>query len=103
MAYTFTPWDLWCWRKENGEKQPPIKPTLNEIKDRRFESLSLRQRMLYCIGLRDGFFCQRCGDKYFLALDHIFPQSKGGTDEADNLQILCHSCNSSKGARIGVV
>ena len=29
-------------------------------------------------------------------IDHIFPVSRGGTHEPDNLQCLCRSCNSKK-------
>ena len=32
-----------------------------------------------------------------LTVDHIVPQSKGGTDHLDNLQLLCSACNSTKG------
>ena len=32
-----------------------------------------------------------------LTVDHIVPQSKGGTDHLDNLQLLCGACNSKKG------
>ena len=34
-----------------------------------------------------------------LTVDHIVPQSRGGTDHLDNLQLLCGACNSLKGDR----
>ena len=30
-------------------------------------------------------------------VDHVIPQSKGGADHLDNLQLLCGACNSTKG------
>ena len=50
-------------------------------------------------GIQEG----RCnGCQYFLpyhvlTIDHITPQSRGGTDVKENLQLLCHSCNATKG------
>ncbi len=49
---------------------------------------------------RDGFACVECQATEWLSLDHIFPYSKGGTDEVDNLRVLCRVCNSRKGARL---
>ena len=34
-----------------------------------------------------------------MTIDHIIPQSKGGTDHKENLQLLCHFCNSLKGMK----
>ena len=44
-------------------------------------------------------YCLRCGTKEDLTIDHIIAITNGGSDEWDNLQILCFSCNSSKGNR----
>lgn len=48
---------------------------------------------------RDGFRCAWCGGTEDLTVDHIYPRSLGGAHTEDNLQALCRSCNSSKGAR----
>lgn len=48
---------------------------------------------------RDDFRCRRCGSRRFLTLDHITPRLHGGGGEDTNLQTLCRSCNSKKGAR----
>lgn len=48
---------------------------------------------------RDGYACVYCGSPLNLSLDHIIPQSRGGSHDPDNLCTCCRSCNSSKGAR----
>lgn len=49
---------------------------------------------------RDGGRCVKCGATEKLHIDHVIPVSKGGTSDDDNLQVLCATCNCSKGARI---
>jgi len=46
----------------------------------------------HCNGCRTFFPFQN------FTIDHIVPQSKGGSDHIDNLQLLCNYCNSTKGA-----
>ena len=49
---------------------------------------------------RDGFACVECSSPDDLSLDHIWPWSKGGSDELENLRTLCRPCNSRKGAKV---
>lgn len=49
---------------------------------------------------RDGHACLHCGVTEDLSLDHIYPFSLGGRETFENLQTLCRSCNSRKGARV---
>jgi ATP adenylyltransferase len=46
-----------------------------------------------------SFHCELCGisaDQKALEVDHIVPRNHGGTDDPDNLQALCFSCNAMK-------
>ena len=57
---------------------------------------------------RNGFTCQLCGAdpgdadpfnsnrKVRLHIDHIKPISQGGTDNKNNLRVLCSACNQDK-------
>ncbi len=49
---------------------------------------------------RDGGACVRCHATTDLHFDHIIPLSRGGGDHAENIQLLCRSCNLKKGSRL---
>jgi 5-methylcytosine-specific restriction endonuclease McrA len=51
---------------------------------------------------RDGGRCRQCGNQYEMQYDHIIPVSMGGATTAENLQILCGTCNRRKGAGLTV-
>lgn len=40
--------------------------------------------------------CVYCGKTRNLHIDHIIPQSKGGSDSGENLVLACKKCNTSK-------
>ena len=63
-------------------------PTKKQIKEKLY-----KQQEQKCNG------CGNCFDIYNLEIDHIFPRSKGGEDNIENLQLLCGHCNRVKGDR----
>lgn len=67
---------------QSTDQTPKRKPIPHEIRRAVYE--------------RDKYRCVTCGTHLDLSLDHIVAWSKGGQDDADNLQTLCRSCNSRK-------
>jgi hypothetical protein len=49
---------------------------------------------------RDGGHCVKCGTNQSLEFDHVIPVTMGGANTARNLQLLCETCNRSKGAAL---
>ena len=52
-------------------------------------------------GQQEGV-CNGCRTEFpfrIFEVDHVIPQSRGGTDHLENLQLLCPSCNRIKGDR----
>lgn len=73
------------------------------------ETRTLRQLLMTAVVLRDGTLCHYCQGPTLLTykghpqrrtLDHVLPQSFGGTDDLDNLVLACQSCNSKKGNQV---
>jgi 5-methylcytosine-specific restriction endonuclease McrA len=69
-----------------------------EEQKRKRLSKSRRER----IWERDRGRCYNCGRKVPLGwahIDHITPLSRGGSNDDDNLAVMCPECNTRKGAR----
>jgi 5-methylcytosine-specific restriction endonuclease McrA len=49
---------------------------------------------------RDHGKCVKCGSQVNLEYDHIIPISKGGSNTARNIQLLCEECNRKKGGNL---
>ena len=60
----------------------------------------IKQKIKDQVWNRDGGRCVYCGSNKNIEYDHIVPWSKGGADTYRNLQLLCETCNRSKGADI---
>ncbi len=110
------------WKQLDIELMKLSSPDIFENEDNvQYGTKEFEDMTLYDIGkydpkyekkLRDGTFkasmtkagyyvCAKCGlkskNKIPFQVDHIKPLNKGGKTVADNLQILCRSCNAKKG------
>lgn len=74
-------------------------PTLDPSPRRSRPRKKLSAQKSLAVFARNGYACVTCGSRENLTVDHIVPWSKGGSNDMDNLQTLCRSCNSRKGAR----
>lgn len=74
-----------------GEQEPPVGYNYRE---------PIPQRTKDKVWNRDEGECTKCGSNIDLEYDHIKPVSAGGKSTYRNLQLLCQSCNRSKGAKI---
>lgn len=57
------------------------------------------RRLRFEILKRDGWRCKYCGavpTQATMVVDHVIPESEGGTDDPANLVTACQPCNSGK-------
>ena len=85
-----------------GEKyQPDLVTARTDIPRRTdLETPSSRRQVKHFLYGRQEGRCNACGSTFdfpFLEVDHILPIVRGGTDELENLQLLCSHCNRMKG------
>lgn len=69
--------------------RPPRKPPKRRI------PAATRKRIFE----RDGYRCVGCGSWIDLTIDHRVPESRGGSDDDENLQTMCLRCNLAKGTK----
>lgn len=69
----------------------------------------LIQVLTFAVIARDGTACAYCKVETVVTqkpcsrqrtLDHLYPVSRGGKDELENVVISCRSCNSAKGTSL---
>ncbi len=66
----------------------------------RVERARVSNKMRFAVYQRDNNRCRKCGSRYNLEVDHIYPIAKGGKSIFDNMQTLCHNCNVEKGSKV---
>src|SRR4029453_17255605 len=70
--------------------------------DERFTRSIIPEDVRQLVWERDGGRCRRCGSRHELQFDHIIPVVEGGSNEAENIEVLCGPCNRKKGASLTV-
>jgi HNH endonuclease len=70
--------------------------------DERFTRSILPEDVRQLVWERDGGRCRHCGSRHELQFDHIIPVAEGGSNEAENIEVLCGPCNRKKGASLTV-
>jgi Holliday junction resolvasome RuvABC ATP-dependent DNA helicase subunit len=82
----FAPWEQLDQYREPQETGPVRTPIPAEVRR--------------AVWRRDQGKCTRCGSREKLEFDHIVPVSRGGSNTARNIELLCEPCNRSKSATI---
>lgn len=87
------------WRRANPEKARSIKAA--RIARKRGNGGRHSGEQIKALASRQGFRCAGCPasirDGYHV--DHVMPLALGGTNDIQNIQLLCPTCNLTKGAK----
>ena len=65
-----------------------------------YNTRHISQSVKNTVWRRDMGRCVQCGSQERLEFDQIIPVSKGGSNTARNIQLLCERCNRRKGGNI---
>jgi hypothetical protein len=90
---------LLVWDREK-RKERKIERLRKEMLSERAIDEARRERIPEDVRIfvwkRDGGRCVQCGSRENLEFDHIIAVSKGGSNTARNIQLLCETCNRKK-------
>jgi len=84
------------------QKFEKLKAKFDEIplQETIYERPRIPEKVRIEVWRRDGGKCAKCGSRERLEDDHIVPISKGGSNTARNIELLCEQCNRTKSNNI---
>jgi 5-methylcytosine-specific restriction endonuclease McrA len=88
-----------CWIEVNEKTSWGAEVKKKIVFD--YIKVSIPHSLKWEVWKNDNFTCLHCGSKDNLSVDHINPESYGGTLDIENLQTLCRYCNSKKSNNYG--
>lgn len=86
------------WREKNKELTNHLTRSYHYRRKKASGSHTLQEWLELCHRHKNQ--CVYCKKDCKLTEDHIIPLSKGGSNNIENIQPLCVSCNSKKGAKL---
>ena len=92
-------YDDWIVRSPSWESRvPAVMMVKDYVKTKKYPRFSK-----YNVSLRDHFECQYCGThvtSQTVTMDHVWPISRGGKTNWENIVAACPPCNAHKGSDI---
>lgn len=85
--------------REEACRQQKVLEAMGEPRPRWELRKPMCNKLRWQVFKRDEYRCRHCSADEDLTVDHIIADSLGGPTIIENLQTLCRSCNSRKGAR----
>lgn len=81
---------------EAGAETAPSNDILNQPSAPKVKT---KAQMIREVRQRDQHKCTSCGSTHALQIDHKMPKAVGGLDTAENLRLLCRTCNQRAAIR----
>lgn len=85
------------WENAFPEKRAAITSRRRANLSKAEGSFTQKEWKALCLKYENTCLC--CGSKEKMTPDHVVPLARGGTNDIQNIQPLCRSCNSRKGAK----
>ena len=86
---------------KKGKLKDALEKIMAEAETEEYSREPIAEDVQMFVWQRDGGKCVNCDSNENLEYDHIIPVSKGGSNTARNIQLLCQTCNRLKSNKIG--